>query len=66
VTSDAVRERIESMKAEAGDWEVTHVIEDDLWAEVLQSIAEGSCDDPAELARVALHSVDLGFTRWYA
>lgn len=66
MTPDDVRERMEAMKAAEGDWEATHGIEDDLWEAVLESIAEGSCDDPAELARVALHSRDLEFTRWYA
>ena len=66
MTPDDVRERIEAMKAAGGDWETIIFIEDSLWADVLQSIAESSCDDPAELARVALHSRDLDYTRWYA
>ena len=66
MTPDDARERIDAIKAAVGDWERTHSEEDDLWEAALESIAEGSCADPAELARVALHSRDLGYTRWYA
>lgn len=48
------------------DQERAHALEDDLFVEVLSAIAEGQCDNPAELARLALRSRDIEFDRWYA
>lgn len=66
MTPEIVRKRVEEIKAAAGDWEVTHSLEDDLYLEALRSIAEGICDDPRALAREALLARALEYTRWYA
>ena len=47
------------------DWEGMHIEEDDMYEDVLRAIAEG---DPHSklLAREALKSKNVNFTRWYA
>ena len=50
----------------AGDGEAAHAAEDDMCARVLDAIAHGSTADPARLARLALSSSEIKFTRWYA
>ncbi len=58
---DRIREH-----AEAGDNEAAHAAEDDMSARVLDAIACGAAADPAYLARLALSSSEIKFTRWYA
>lgn len=43
--------------------EVAHIAEDQLFAEVLAAIAEGTCDDPQACARAALTSAWIQFER---
>jgi hypothetical protein len=66
MTPDDVRERLEEIVTNARDPEAAHGMEDDLRAAVLQAIAEGSCTDPVEAARLALRTSDIDFPRWYA
>jgi len=47
------------------DPERAHGDQDDLYVAVLTAISEG-CDDPAELAAIALTVRDIEFPRWYA
>ncbi len=62
---DEVRERVAEIAKKAGDPEVAHIAEDTLWLAVLQNIAESDCEH-AELAREAIKTDDLEFSRWYA
>lgn len=48
------------------DNEGVHIDEDELHQDVLKAIASGNCDDPTELAREALKTLDLNYARWYA
>lgn len=66
MTPQDVADRLAAIRKEAGDNEQQHGLEDELYVAVLRSIAEGSCEDPAETARVALQANDIEFTRWYA
>lgn len=43
-----------------------HQQSDDLWLDVLKSIADGVAVNPAEMARLALTTVEWNFSRWYA
>lgn len=54
--------RIDGIKA---DDERAHKLEDELHQEVLRAIADGA-PDAAELARAALQTKDIDFSRWYA
>ena len=53
------------MNADWADYEDMHIEEDDMCEDVLRAIAEG---DPHSklLAREALKSKNVKFTRWYA
>lgn len=48
------------------DSERLHAAEDVLYVAVLKSIADGTADDPAAMAREALKVNDMDFARWYA
>jgi len=48
------------------DNESAHELEDKLWFSVLMSIANGSAEDPQEMARLATTSRELDFDRWFA
>jgi hypothetical protein len=48
------------------DDESAHAREDELWADVLEAIASGKGDPPADLARAALATREIAFSRWYA
>lgn len=58
-------DRIKRCIEEEGDNEMAHTIEDDLHQAVLGIISKGS-DKNAELAKMALQSRLIDFTRWYA
>lgn len=49
----------------AGDPEMAHTVEIQLWRDVLEAIADGA-DDPAALARAALYTQEIKFERWLA
>jgi len=67
MTPAEVAAALAAIKGEAGDWEATHGMSDDLWESVLLSIADGTTDDPARIARMAVDGIrELGYTRWYA
>ena len=42
-----------------------HIEEDDLYEEILKSIADGTAVDGATMARLAVTSKGLKFGRWY-
>lgn len=49
----------------AGDPEAAHSSEDGLHVAILEAIAAGA-ENPVELARIALLTVNMDFSRWYA
>lgn len=59
-----VRNRVAKIKRKYDD-ESKHADEDELYADVLQAIADGA-PDAAKLARAALKTKDLNFSRWFA
>lgn len=59
-----VKRRIQEI-ADAEDNERQHLMEDALYKDVLQAIADGAAN-PLELAREVLEVKDLDFVRWYA
>ena len=61
-----VRDLVEKIRAERGDPEAAHGMEDALHQSVLAAIADGTCDQPQECARIAMTTRDIDFSRWYA
>ena len=47
------------------DDEKAHVLQDQLYENVLAAITEG-CEAPREMAAAALEAKDIEFTRWYS
>lgn len=60
-----VSERIDKIRAEAGDPERAHAAQDALYADVLRAIAEGA-EHPRRLARAALKAAEIDFDHWMA
>jgi len=50
----------------ADDDESAHAAEDRLHESVLQSIADGTAEDPKAMAAAALKTDDIEFSRWFA
>lgn len=65
MTTDQARERVRQIEARAGDDEGAHSEEDRLRGDVLRAIAGGN-PNAAELARIALLTDDIEFSRWCA
>ena len=65
MTVDEIKARVEEIARERDDDERAHGMEDKLWEDVLQAIAEGH-SAPAEIARQALASRAIKFSRWGA
>jgi hypothetical protein len=57
---------IRRLADEEFDSEGAHSGEDELHKEVLAAIAEGAAEDPREMARLALTTAEIDFSRWYA
>jgi hypothetical protein len=65
VTADDIRQLVEGVRLIAHDDEAAHQEKDELRRFVLQTIADGH-DDPAALAREALATAEIDFSRWRA
>jgi hypothetical protein len=68
LTKDAVAARVEQIAASSGDDERAHGMEDSLYSDVLQQIADGTLRGAAarDVAAEALKAADLEFARWCA
>lgn len=60
-----IEEEIERIKEARGDQEIAHLLEGDLWHDVLGAIADGA-DNPQELAAKCLETTTIEFDRWRA
>ncbi|WP_353854764.1 hypothetical protein [Bacillus sp. Bos-x628] len=65
MTVDDVRERVDDIRHEADNDEGAHSMEDDLYIDVLEAIANGA-DNPEKLAAEALKTKEIEFYRWYS
>lgn len=77
ITVEEAQRRIDTLREMAGDPEVAYSVQDELWEQVLRTIAE---EDPSdividtlqlhyrnqELAQTALKAVEIQFPRWKA
>ena len=62
-----VTARVAAIEAMRCDNESAHAAEDDLWRDVLSFIAQGDgASLHVQLAREALKTEGIDFTRWYA
>jgi hypothetical protein len=64
MTEDEVWKRVEEIRRLANDDEAAHSAEDRLYVDVMQSIADGSCEDPSACAAAALKTLEIDFERW--
>lgn len=55
--------RIQQLSDECDD-PAAHIAEDDLYRNLIQSIADGRCDSPRECAAEALKTAGIKFSRW--
>ena len=60
-----VKKRVDKIKEKITDDEIAHGMENQLWQDVLQAIADG-VENPAELAKEALKTNEVDFCRWNA
>ena len=65
MTVNTARKRLKAIRTEAWDDEAAHCHEDQLREDVLEAIVDGSPDYKA-LARIALSTRKIKFTRWCA
>lgn len=64
---EQIKETIAQINEIKSDYEAAHSMEDELFQDVLRAIANfDDEDDPRELAREALKSLDLDFARYMA
>lgn len=67
MTIEEIKKRIEEIKAKAEeDYEVAHVLEDELYKHFIAYVAQDKDADIAEKAALVLTTGELDFTRWYA
>lgn len=64
LTPEKIQEIITRIWAE--DNEQAHVVEDDLYREFVQYVAETAGGELAEMAKEVLKTRDIEFERWYA
>lgn len=66
MTPDAVRQRVAAIEAVASDDEQAHGLEDELYRELLEAIANDTCQEPRLCAAIALRTQLVQFARWGA
>lgn len=63
---DELKKRIEEIKEIKDDPENAHIKADALYIDVLQSIADNTCENAVDMAREALTVEGIDFPRWFA
>ena len=66
MTPEEVKQRVQDIRDSVSDDETAHSMEDDLYFDVLASIAAGLCSDPAKCAEEATKTAEIDFARWCA
>lgn len=61
-----VIDQVKEIKEAQLDPEVAHLLEDNLYEQVLNEIAFGNCSNPKTFAKEALKTKNISFSRWYA
>lgn len=65
MTPEEVIKRVADIAEAAGDDERAHILEDELWRDVLQAIINNKTH-AQEMARIALSTQAIQFSRWCA
>ena len=60
---EEVAKRVQDVIDNRNDSEYAHMLEDDLWQEVLMDISNGDTDDPKAIANEALKTTLVDFSR---
>lgn len=66
MTITEIKELLKEIELNKDDNERAHYLEDDLYLDLLTSIADQTCDDPILCAKEAIKAADIDFNRWYA
>jgi hypothetical protein len=66
MTIEEIRKKVQSIKDMKNDPEAAHGAEDALYQGLLESIAAGQVQNPAEAAKEALYAQNIDFPRWCA
>lgn len=66
MTIKEVEDAVAFLASIAGDDEAAHSDEDALHRDVLTAIADGTAENPKEMARLALTTTHIEFERWMA
>ena len=61
-----IEARIAAIYAVQSDDEEAHIMEDELWEDVLRAIANNEVDSPSTAAYLALTTKNIKFARWCA
>lgn len=60
------KEWVNDIKDSCRDFEAAHVLEDELYLKVLRGIADGTCEDPQQIAKEVIKTQDINFPRYCA
>lgn len=60
------KEWVNDIKDNRRDFEAAHVLEDELYLKVLRGIADGTCEDPQQVAKEAIKTQNISFPRYCA
>ena len=68
MTNGEVIEVVKTIRSLANnkDSEGAHMWEKGLFQDLLQSIADGTCEDPKKCSETAMQAVKIEFDRWFA
>jgi len=64
MTLEEVKIRTANIAASQFDDEAAHSMEDDLYEDIIRSIAAGLCDDPIAVCTEAIKTKTIEFARW--
>ncbi len=61
-----IRAKLNEIAVDSDDSHQAHYLQDLLYVDVIRSIADGSCDNPAACAVEVLKVQEIEFPRWYS
>lgn len=61
-----IEARIKKIKEKAGDDEIAHGLEDDLYGDFVKYVSEKGNKKLSEMAKAILETKNIGFARWCA
>ena len=66
MTLDEVENRVQKIRACAGDDETAHSMEDDLYRDFIECVATSTLEHYSDMARKILETNKIEFARWCA